>query len=78
MESACLSYKDHNGPPLPGQEDFLILKMNKMTTSFFKDTEQTSSALVNYDLYLITAMHGRLYMDYSVRVRLLYNQPSKT
>lgn len=64
MESECLSYKDHNGPSPPGQEVFLILKINKITTSFLKDTEQLSSALANCDLYLRTAMHGRLYMDY--------------
>lgn len=64
MESECLSYKDHNRPSPLGQEAFLILKMNEITTSFLKDTEQLSSAPANCNLYLRTAMHGRLYMDY--------------
>lgn len=64
MESECLSYKDHNRPSPPGQEDFLILKMNKITTSFIKDSEQLSSVLANCNLYLRTAMDRRLDMDY--------------
>lgn len=64
MESECLSYKDHNGPSPPGQEISLILKMNKITTSFLKETEQLNSALGNCNLYLRTAMHGSLHMDY--------------